>query len=212
MARAPAALCAGLVLTAVAVGVTLTRSPPIVVASNHVLLKTTIAKTEQSAQACQTEVVLPSGITGVRLSLFASYGPRIAVKILSGERVLTNGQRGAGWNGRIPTVPLSPVRRSVSDVQFCFTLGSTDGLVNIDGSETPAAVAAVGGGGQRLSGRMRVEYLKPDPRSWWSLATPVARRLGLGRWPAGTWIALLAVGLMAAVVVAVSWLTVRELR
>lgn len=212
MARVPVALCAGLALMVVAVAVTLTRSPPTVAASNSIRLNTTLAKTNQSAHACQREGVLPSGTTGVRLSLFASYGPRITVKILSGGRVLTSGLRGAGWNGRIPTIPLKPVRHSVSDVDLCFTLGSTGGLVNIDGSETRPGEAAIGGSGQRLNGRMRVEYLRPGNRSWWSLATSVARRIGLGHWAAGTWIVLLEIALMAAVVGGVSWLTVKELR
>src|SRR6202043_813748 len=46
----------------------------------------------------------------------------------------------------------------------------------------------------------RVEYLRPGHSSWWSLASSVARRMGLGHAAAGTWIVFLLIALMITVV------------
>jgi hypothetical protein len=73
-------------------------------------------------------------------------------------------------------------------------------------------MAARGGEGEPLPGRIKIEYLRADHSSWWSAAQAVARRMGLGRAPTGTWIALLLTGLMGVVVVTASWLTLKELR
>jgi len=56
-----------------------------------------------------------------------------------------------------------------------------------------------------------IEYLRPGESSWWSLATSVARRMGLGRAETGTWVALLAILLMVAVGGAMSRVILKEL-
>ena len=81
-------------------------------------------------------------------------------------------------------------------------------LVGAPASESTAARARDG----VLSGRLRVEYLRPGAASWWSLAPEVARRMGLGRAPSGTWIALLVLVLMASIAAACARVILRELR
>lgn len=211
--RVGLALAAGLVLLAIALGVTLTRSPPTVAWSNAAPLNGTILKTERGGgQACQTHQVLPAGVSAVRLSLYDAYGPRVSVKVLSGDRVLTSGVLGSGWIGQSPTIPLRPVSHSSSDVRVCFTLGQPAGIVAIQGSEASAGEALTFAGEQGQRTRMRVEYVKSGNDSWWSLASSVARHMGLGHWPAGTWLALLVMAMMAAIAAGAAWLTARELR
>jgi hypothetical protein len=205
-------LAAGLALLAIALGVTLTRSPPTVAWSDFTPLNGTFLQTDRSVRACQAHEVLPLGVSAVRLSLYDAYGPRITVKVLSGERVLTSGVRDAGWIGESPTVPLQPVRQGSSHVKLCFALGRPGGIVAVDGSQASGAEELTYADGRRLPGRMRIEYLKPGGSSWWSLASPVARRMGLGHWPTGTWVVLLEMAMITAVVAGVSWLTIRELR
>ncbi len=206
------ALAVGLTLMAIAIGVTLTRSPPTVAWSDSTPLNGAIAQTKTSARACQGDETLPPGASAVRLSLFAVYGPRLSVAVLSGGRVLTSGVRDAGWTGEVVTVPVRPVRHGASHVKLCFALGRTDELVAIAGAPASPALAMTTGDGHRLPGRMRIEFVRPGRRSWWSLASSVARRMGLGHTAAGTWVVLLLAAVMAAVLAGASWLTVRELR
>jgi len=58
---------------------------------------------------------------------------------------------------------------------------------------------------------MRIEFLKPGKRSWLSSASSVARHMGLGRWIHGTWMVLLVIALLGAILLGASWLTVKEL-
>jgi len=63
-----------------------------------------------------------------------------------------------------------------------------------------------------LGGRMWIEYLRPGDRSWASLIPSIVRAIGLGRADPGTWIALLALSLMATVAALASCVAFRELR
>jgi hypothetical protein len=212
-ARVSLALATGFALLATAVGLTLTRSPPTVAWSDQTPLKGSFLKTAHRVRACQDHEMLPAGVSAVRLSLYDAYGPRVTVKVLAAGRVLTGGVRGAGWIGESPTVPLRPVRQASPDTKVCFSLGRPGGLVAIDGSRTSGAGGLVSTtGGHALGGRMGVEYLMPGQRSWWSLAPSVARRMGLGHWPAGTWTVLPLMAMVATVIAGALWLAARELR
>jgi hypothetical protein len=210
--RAGLALGAGLALTAIAIGFALTRSPPTVAWSDSTPLKGTFLSTGHRLRACQGHEVLPAGASAVRLSLYDAYGPRVAVQVLSGERVLTSGVRGAGWIGESPTVPLRPLSHGNTDVKLCFVLGRPGGLVDMDGSRTSSGDGLTYADGQSLGGRMRVEFLEPGRSSWWSLAWSVARRMGLGHWPTGTWTTLALIAMLAALAGGACWLAARELR
>jgi hypothetical protein len=207
--RVRPALVAGLTLLAIAIGVTLTRSPIVVAWSDPTPSNAQIAQTRISARACQADEVLPPGASAARLSLFAVFGPRVSVAVLSGGRVLTSGVRGAGWTGGAVTVPPRPLRRGASHVKLCFALGPMNEVVELIGSPASPAEATTAGDGRRLPGRIRIEFLKPGRRSWWSLASSVARRMGLGHTAAGTWVVLLLAAAMATVLAGASWLTVR---
>jgi hypothetical protein len=204
-------LVAGLALMAVALGVTLTRSPPVVVGGDFTPLNRQILETTRSERACQADETLPRGTSAIRLSLYTPFGPRVTVKVFLGGRLLTSGVRGSGWNGESPTVSVRPMSPGASHVKVCFALGRTDGDVFLFGNRARPAEDAVGEGGRPLGGRMRIEYLRSGNRTWLSQVLSVARRMGLGRWPTGTWIALFVFGLMVAIVGGAAWLTLREL-
>ena len=59
---------------------------------------------------------------------------------------------------------------------------------------------------------LRFEYLRPGSSSWWSLASSVAHRMGLGRSPAGTWIVFFLIAIMIAVAALASLMVLREMR
>ncbi len=210
--RVTLALGVGLALTAVAVAVTLSGSPTTLAGTNSVPFMGEVANTNGDASACQAGETLPAGTSAIRLSLEAVIAPSVSVQAVSGERVVARGVRGSGWTGGTVTVPVRPVvGRAVHNVTICFKLGPTREIVTIEGQLTKPAVAARGEGAA-LPGRMRIEYVRAGHSSWWSLALPTARRLGLGRAWAGSWVALLLATLMGAVVALCSWVLLRELR
>jgi hypothetical protein len=210
--RVRIALVGGLLLLALAICLTLTRSPPRVAGSDSTALGGSIAATSNGVGVCQSGETVPAGTTAIRLSLYTIFGPRVVAQVFSGGYLLTSGVRPAGWTEEGPTILVRPVDQTTTDVKVCITFGQPLGLINVNGSDTDPAAAMVSNAGQPLAGRMRIEYLASGRRSWWSLASLVAKHLGLGRWPTGSWIALLALMLMVVVVVAVIRLTLVDLR
>lgn len=208
--RVKVALAAGLALIAIALAVTLVHSP-LTIAREGSPASQTLVSTSQAARGCQAQETLPRGTSAIRLSLTSSLGPKVTVKVLSGKRVLTHGSYPPGWAGASVTVPVTPVSRTVAPVKVCFGLSSVNGKVLMRGEPTAPAVAAKSEEGA-LPGRMSVAYLQPGHSSWWSQATSVARRLGLGRSAAGTGNALLVLLLAATFVTLSSWLVLKELR
>lgn len=222
-------LVVGVGLMAAVGAVTLTRAPPRVVRA--VAQEARIGREERVPLAlttgditiCQSDEVLPAGVSGIRLWMRAFFGAPVRVAAYSGSRALTEGSRGAGWTGQSVTVPIEPVDRTTSNVRLCFALGPNSepvvvlgalaapaqkGAAISGGALTPAAAAVNGG---RLGGRVGVEYLAAGRGSWWSRVLTVARHVGLGRAFSGTWIALLVAALMAAAGVLAIRLAAREL-
>jgi hypothetical protein len=204
-------LAAALALIAVAVAVTLSHAPARTIAAQSVPPEKTLVSGSGNASACQSGEVLPRGTSAIRIGLFQVSGSGVEVKVLAGHRLITRGTLAAGWSGEGATVPVGTVARTVSPVTVCFYLRSALGTTQLLGRPTPPAEAAVGEG-KPLPGKMSVEYLRPGPSSWWSLAGSVARRLGLGRAGSGLWNAFLVMALAATVVALSTWMLVRDLR
>jgi hypothetical protein len=194
------ALAVGLALLAIALGVTLSRSPLVVAGTNSIPPATAIATARDATDFCQEGEALPAGTTAMRLSVSAPIGPSLAVTALSGGRVVTRGQRGPGWVGTGIVVPVQRVPRAISGVKVCVSLGPALGRIGLLG----ARVAQLSG--SEGTAKMRIEYLRPGPSSWWSLASATARHVGLGRSPGGTWIAAIPIALMSAAAILASWL------
>jgi hypothetical protein len=205
--RVRIAFVVGLLLLVVAICVTLTRAQPTVAGTDSTALQTFVAETSNGAGLCQQDETVPQGTTALRLSLYTIFGPWVAVRVYAGGHTIASGVRGAGWTGEGPTVRVSRVRRTVSNVKVCITFGRPLGQIKVDGSVTSPGHPMESADGQQLAGRMRIEYLEPGSHSWWSSASVVASRMGFGRWPAGTWIVFLAIALMVAVLVGIVRLT-----
>jgi hypothetical protein len=210
--RVAVALGVGLALVALAVVLALSGSPVMVLHANSTLAKGSIAETTSGATACQAGELLPAGTTAIRLALTAEIGPRVRVKALSGARVLTSGRVGNGWTGGSVTVPVTPLARPVSNARICFTLDPSKETVRLVGSTTPPSIAAKGGEGAALPGRIKIEYLSASSRSWWSMAPAIATRIGLDHAPSGAWLVWLLAVMAAGLAAAASWLVLRESR
>jgi len=209
--RVAIALAAGLLTIAVGVALTLARRPLVLVAENLPQTHHTLIMARHSAGACQAGEVLPAGTSAVRLGLTTDIGSRVGVKVLADSRVIAEGTQRPGWRGASVTVALPPRPRTLAPVTVCFALTDLNSAIRMLGLATGAHVAARAEG-KALPGRMHVEYLRPGPRSWWSMLSSVSWRLGLGRAASGTWYALLLLTLVVALVVLSSWAVLRESR
>jgi hypothetical protein len=209
------ALGTGLAVGIAALLLTLARAP-VTVARANTAQTTFLGSTDESLLACQSGEVLPRATPAIRLRLDGFLGPRVKVALYAHGSLLTHGEQGSGWTGGVVTIPVHPLPTTRSGVRLCFGF-SLNGAEHIEliGERTTPAHAAYGygpGGAHRpLVGRLRVEYLRPAASTWWSLALPVARRMGLGRAWAGTWGALLVVALMSSLVLLCSRLILRGL-
>ncbi len=210
MTRIRVALAIGLALIALAFALTLAHAP-LSVARRGVAPEQTLVSAGKPASACQAGETLPRATTALRLSLTSALGSRVTVKVLSGPRAVTHGTTPPGWSDASVTVPVQPLSHTVGPVTVCLALAQMNGKVAMRGSHTSRAQAATSGG-ERLPGRMNIEYLRPGADTWWSQATAVARRLGLGRTASGTWNAVLVMVLAASFITLSSWLVVKELQ
>jgi hypothetical protein len=204
-------LATGLALIAIAVLGVLAHSPETVAATNGVLPTSALGSTTNNAGACQGGEALPAGTTAIRLQIEATTGPRVAVGVFEGTHLITRGTEGTGWYGAVVTVPVGPVDHAYPHTTVCFQISYLTGLVVLYGAPTAPTVAAIANG-KHLPGRIRIVYLRPARKSWWSLAGGVIEHMGLGRAASGTWIVFPIVALAAAAIALGSWSLTRELR
>jgi hypothetical protein len=185
-----AGLLAGLIFA-------LAQSPPLVAHANGVRTAVEFGSVSGRFAGCQANEVLPAGTTAVRLSLDATLGPRVEARVLKGGRLLTAGQRSAGWTAADVTVPLRPLPHTATGVRLCFRFDARDESVGLIGERAATAGSSTG------SGLLQVEYLKPGRRSWWSLASSVARHMAFGHAWGGLWVVVFVGVAMAAVLAVV---------
>lgn len=223
------ALVAGMVLIAGGVAVALAQTPTRLVRIGAPGIKalgrngaTLLGTTATEAVVCQSDEVLPAGVSAVRISIWAFYGADVRVMAYQGSQLLTQGRRGPNWTGTSVTVPVRPLNHSVSGVRLCFEVNPNDEPLQLLGSFTPQAQAAdslataspahpTAAGERPIPGRLAIEYLAPGHGSWFSRVATIARHVGFGRFYSGTWIVLLIGMLMAAVAVLAVRLTLKEL-
>jgi hypothetical protein len=211
MRRVKLAFGGSLLLGAAALVITLSHSP-IAVARVNDKEQVTLGAVHQSTSACQSGEVLPRDTSAIRLQMFALTGPRVTVAVLAHGHVIANGERASGWTGGSVTVPVNHLATAQLGVTLCFALFMNgDEELLLAGEQTNEARAARART-EALPGRIGAEYLRPSSSSWWSLAQPVARRMGLGHAWSGTWSSLLVLTLMVGVTLLSSAVVFRELR
>jgi hypothetical protein len=210
-ARVSVALSLGLALLAIALAVVLSGSPLVLAHANQVPADEPIYKATGGSGACQPGETVPAGVSAIRLILVAVVGPRVSLTVGSPGGPVTSGSVGGGWTAGAVTVPVKPLAHPVGSARICFQLGGSAEAVEVGGSAARPALAARTLTGKVLPGRFTVEYMHRAHGSWWSTGETVARRLGLGHAPSGTWLAVLMLLAMGSVVAGASWLVLREL-
>ena len=205
--RVKTTLVLSLALLVLLVVFTLTHAPPRVVrvgAKPEVVLSSTTG----AFTVCQPNELLPPGVSAIRLGLEASFGPKMLVQVYSRSNILTAGSRRGDWTGSSVTIPVEQLKYTSYPVKLCASAPANGEFLQLYGVHTAYTDAAVGGEGQRLPGRLSVEYLAPGSGSWWSRALSVARHVGIGHAVSGTWVAVLVAMLMAAasaLVIGLAW-------
>jgi hypothetical protein len=194
------------VLIAVAFALTAARAPLVVAGTNSIPATTAIATTYGGAGvgACQGGETIPQGTTAARLWISGNIEPQVRVGVLVGNRVVDSGVQGGGWLAKVVTVPLARVRRTLRGARLCFSIGR--GVQDVELIGAPSSHREHGG----YTNKLRVEYLRPGTHTWWSLAGSMARRMGLGRAPAGRLVFLLPLAAMALAVLLASWRILRQ--
>jgi hypothetical protein len=206
MGRVRLALATGLTAMATALAVVLSHPPLTVAGTNGIPANFAVTFINGSEVRCQAGGTLPQGTTAIRVSLSANIGPRVNLRVLSGSTVVTEGERDTGWGvDETVTVPVRRVARTIPDLQICTTIGPAVEPIQVNGARVRTPT-----GGQVVL--LRMEYLRPGPRSWLSLASSVARHMGIGHAPSGAWGAYAVIAVMIAVSALASRLVLRELK
>jgi len=154
-------------------------------------------------QLCEPGELVPGDTGAVRLSASsgATPGPRIDVAIGAGARTIATGHLAAGWHTGTVTIPFRRIAATQQNASVCLVNRGTS-TVSFGGS-VPDANFYVVLGGKPLSGRMRIEYMRPGRESWLALLPTLAHRFSLAKgdlvrhWaaPAVLVLMLLAIGL-----------------
>ncbi len=200
------ALAVGLAAGVVALVVVLSRPPLNVVAGTDGVAANMLVGYTSGGEVtiCQSAGTVPAGTEAVRVSLSANVGPRVSLKIFRGASVVATGVHAPGWGvGETVTVPVARVAKTIASANACTTVGESVEPVQLNGTRvtTPAGIHAVW---------LRMEYLRPGPRSWLSLASSIAARMGFARAPSGAWVAWLVAALMLAAALLAARLVLRE--
>ncbi len=200
----------GVAAIAVVLMVVLLGTPQRVAATNAATVAGEMGAFSSHTVVCQTDERIPAGTDALRLSVIADIGPAVAVTVTDASGVVARGRHTGGWVGGSLTFALQPALTSaIGPATICLTRDNGERAAELLGSLAPRPLRATDDG-VALAGRMRAEYLRPGDQSWLSMALHVARRLGLGHSPAGTWVAALLAAVMVLVVALVVWLLQRE--
>lgn len=129
---------------------------------------------------CEPDELLPGDTGGLRLSASsgAEPGPRLDVTIAAGARRLASGGLAAGWRSGTITIPVSVVHATQGATVCLVNRGSS--RVSFGGS-VPDANFYVALGGKPLSGRLRIEYMRPGSESWLALLPALLHRFSLAK-------------------------------
>ena len=204
------ALAVGLAALVAVLAVVLSQSRLSVAGTNSVAAQHELTSLPGGSKGCEEAGTMPAGTTAIRVSLGANVGPKVNLQALSGQQVIAQGERGAGWGfAASTTVPVKRVSQTINDARVCVALGADSYRIIFYGSSVYVTTVS----GQRgVARRFRVEYLRPGHRSWWSLTSYVAHRMGFGRAPSGTWVVFLVIALMITIATLASRLILRELQ
>ena len=208
-------LAGGLVVVLAVVVLALSDRDVHLAGTNNVFESFPVAELQGGDELCERFETVPGDAATVRFSVApdsAGVGAPLSVRILQGERVISHGQRPAGWSGEHVDVPIEDVRHTMARSRVCVT-NRGHAALTLRGYGVEPARLGFTLRGEEVDKQIRLSYLRAEPESWRAVARVVAHRFGLGRgelfsgWIVFAWLAgLLAMG------VAVVRLVLREVR
>ena len=203
--RVAVTLAVGLIVLAVGLVATLSRAAPRRTGTNDVTTDAVFGVTHGGDTLCQPHELIPAGTGAIRISLSGTGGriPTAGVVLADGSRTIASGGNPATHGSGALVVPLHPVVRHDAQGRVCIRLGS-GGRLTIRGHVTASPFAARSGR-KPLPGLLRFEYLRPGRESWWSFASTVAHRMGIGHAIGGASVALLALLLVVGSIGLGAW-------
>lgn len=132
-------------------------------------------------ELCEPGELLPgdTGALRLRASSSAPGGPRLSVSISDSAGRISSGALAQGWRSGTVSIPVSRIAQTLPAATVCIAnLG--DRQVSFGGS-APDASFYVAIAGKPLSGRLRIEYMRPGSESWFSLLPTLAHRFSLAK-------------------------------
>jgi hypothetical protein len=205
--RALACLVLGLLMLAVGLALALSHSSPARAGTNGVWPQFPLGALGPGQRICQDGELLPAGTAGMRFALqpAQAVGPRIAVTLTRGGQALARtSMLVLARNGGTATAPLRPRAQDLDGVRVCLAIAGR-GQVGLIGGPTPPGAGELTADGRPTGSSLPITYVERGTASWWSRASAVFDRMGLGRgdWGGG-WVpwaaAVLLLGALALVV------------
>ncbi|HEU4701603.1 MAG TPA: DUF2142 domain-containing protein [Conexibacter sp.] len=150
-------------------------------------------------RVCQDAELLPAGTGALQFAILPAQrtGPRIAVTLSRGGETIARssllaGARDAGSG----SAPVQPRAQDLDGVRVCLAVDGR-GQAGLLGGPTPADAGELTADGRPTGASIPITYVEADAASWWSRASSVFDRIGLGRgdWGGG-WIAWAAAALL----------------
>jgi hypothetical protein len=156
-------------------------------------------------QLCEPGELVPGETGALRLSADSGPrpGPRLELTMADARGQIAAGGVAGGWRSGTLTIPISHVSETRQGVQVCLVNRGSE-QVSFGGS-VPDANFYVVLAGKPLSGRLRIEYMRPGSESWLSLLPTLAHRFSLAKadivrhWAAGAAIVLMLLSIVLAV-------------
>jgi hypothetical protein len=207
-------LAIGLLVLAVGVAVALSASSARRIATNGVVARSAAGTLSGSGTICELGERIPAGTGAIRISLGRNAHPQPAMRVVvAGGATRAVGNGDVSWGSQLTTAAIHPTVRQAATGSVCVVLQARQADASARMLIEPAE-AAEGArvDGQQIPGRLHVEYLRPEPRSWWSFASTVVDRIGRGHAWSGASVALLAVLLTLTSILLASWQLVRSAR
>ncbi|HEY2718305.1 MAG TPA: hypothetical protein VGI52_01645 [Solirubrobacteraceae bacterium] len=136
---------------------------------------------QAGGQLCEPGELVPGDTGALRLSVSsgAALGPPLDVTVGVGMHPIAVGHLAAGWHSGAVSIPVSRVRETQQGATICLVNRGSHS-VSFGGS-VPDADFYVVLDGKPLSGRMRVEYMRPGSESWLTLLGTLTHRFSLAK-------------------------------
>jgi hypothetical protein len=210
--RALACLALGLLALASGLALALSHRSQARTGTNGVWPRFIVGDLGPGPEVCQDGELLPAGSAAIRLVVqpAQAVGPRVAVTLSRDGRLLERTSLlVAARNGTTAIAPLRPRAQDLDGVRVCFAIVGR-GHVGLVGGPTPPGTSPLKANGRSTGASLATTYLAAGSASWWSRASSVFDRIGLGRgdW-GGRWIAWLAGALLLGALALVVLVLVR---